>query len=211
MTDYSGYYIKDLLEAIEEGCQKIGEKRDYVKYLLSMEQAESVEKLIEIYDNIYKLLFVFTYGYTFPHDWYKPESGGYHKQHLVELLNRYFNDNIERLSKESGYLSREMLAFFIANLRECINAGIVQSKMMEKRLDEEKAVFLEIGNAGKTQYRARKGIESMSKMDRRYEPAIKIYNRFSTLLALKGRIFDVSEIAFAKDNGIDYNISLVSR
>lgn len=31
MTDYSNYYFKDLLEAIEEGCQKIGEERDYIK------------------------------------------------------------------------------------------------------------------------------------------------------------------------------------
>lgn len=26
MADYSEYYFKDLLETIEEGCQKIGEK-----------------------------------------------------------------------------------------------------------------------------------------------------------------------------------------
>lgn len=209
MADYSEYYIKDLLEAIKEGCQKIGEKRDFEKYLLSMEQAESVERLIEIYDNIYKLLFVFTYGNTFPHDWYIPENGGYYKPHLVELLNRYFNDNIERLSKKYKYIPDVELTFYIANLRECINAGIVQSKMMERSIKADKFPFKTLGNACKTQYDARKGIETMYRLSSKYGSAINIYKKFSALLAIKGRIFDVSEIAFAKDHDIDYEASIV--
>ena len=49
----------------------------------------------------------------------------------------------------------------------------------------------------------------MYRLSSKYGSAIKIYKKFSALLAIKGRIFDVSEIAFAKDHDIDYEASIV--
>lgn len=206
MQEYSNYYFKDLLEAIEEGCQKIGEKRDFVRYLLSMENAESIEKLVEIYDNIYSLLAVFTYGWkSAPKDWYKPESGGYYKPHQIELLNRYFNDNILSLFKQHPCPTKEQVVPYIANLRVCINSSIIQQKILEKGFVDKEKLLSKLGNTRELQYTIRKDIEKIYKQDAQYPRLIQKYRSLSTMLAYYGRVFDVAEIAFAKEHEIDYD------
>ena len=133
MSDYSQHPYRDLLEFIDNGCKQLGEERDFAQILLSMEQAESIEQLIKIYNNIYKLLAAAFFGTRkLPHGWYKPETWGYSNEYLIEELNYCLNDNILKWFNSQNSKTKELCLKCISNLRESKNTSAIEGILFKE-------------------------------------------------------------------------------
>ena len=62
MADYNNYMYKRMLSYIERRSKELNDDRDYIGYILSMEHAESIEKLIKMYNSCFKVLAYLFFG-----------------------------------------------------------------------------------------------------------------------------------------------------
>lgn len=194
MIDYSQHPYKKLLEFIETGCQKTNEERDYVKFLLSMEQAESIEDLVKILNIIFKLLAVIHFGKTvLPQGWYKYTKWGLDNIYVIDLFS-FFNENILRwcISQKRSKVLNDLC---IANLRDGRNqykiaeeiTGVTHSKFDDliskiERIRIKYSMFLiEFYRHGKS----------------------SVLKRYIGDLVYYGRILDITEEKTAKECLID--------
>lgn len=213
MDDFNPELYRRLSDFIERGCKQQNIEKNYVEYLFSMEQAESIEKLVKIYNNIFKLLAVIYYGgRNVPYNWYIYERWENEPREMVEELNQYFNDNILRWFKRQGYPSKEKCALCIINLRECKKDGYIA-------YIERKIMNVANGNTPKDIYtlahwRVRyheqiKEINRLGKADNTYGANIHYFKCFSKLLAANKHVFDVIEESFAQQHKVNYTELLV--
>ena len=207
MDSYQYHRYHRLLDFIENGCKRRNEERDFVNYLLSMEKAESIEKLVAIYNNIFKLLAVIIYDTNkMPPNWYVVEHMGVGNAYLFKDLVCYFNENILRLYKGYEKPTEEQLISCLVNLRECDNIKLVQEKLLEGLDADADIEFYESLVAEiSLQYRKRNNIERFGKTCINYDWQANLYRDTSKELGGYGRIFDVAEEAFGKEYGFDYN------
>ena len=204
MANYSNHPYGKLLTHIENGCQQLKEERDYVGYLLSMERAESIEKLIKIYNNIFKLLAYIFYGnLNFPYYWYHPETWGKDNCALAEDLNCFLNENILKWYQRQGIATEQQGYLCLSNLRESENAEDIQNQILEryarfhKDEDEKISPLLPIIQS---HYSQLKQIATKSIKTGMFDSYISC----SKVLAGHGRIFDVVETQFGEDYKISY-------
>ena len=207
MDELNPELYKRLFEYIENGCKQHNIERDCVKYLISMEQAESIEQLIKIYNNIYKLLAIIFYGgENVPYDWYKHEYWGYEPHEMVEELTQYLNENILKWVKRLDYLKKVHYSLSIINLRECQNTEYIQETILNLAGDGAPD---NIKTLAAWRQHHHISLLEFNKRGRRQGNTLCDYMHYSKLLVANGRIFDVIEEAFAKQNNIDYNDLLV--
>jgi hypothetical protein len=202
MVDYSNHPYVKLLTHIEKGCQRLKEERDFIGYLLLMEHAASIEILIKIYNNIFKLLAQISYGtLDFPNYWYLSENWGHNNHILVDDLNCFLNENILKWYNRQEIPTEQQSILCLSNLRESENAEDIQNKILERysiyhsKEDEKISPLFQMI---KMHYYQMKQIATNSKFG-----FTQGYITNSKILAGYGRIFDVAEIFF----GNDYNIS----
>jgi len=209
MDELNPELYKKLFEYIENGCKQHDIEKDYVKYLLSMEQAESIEQLIKIYNNIFKLLaFIFYGSKNVPYNWYLYECWGYKPHRVVTELQEFYNDSILKWYKKQNNPTEEQCILCIVNLRECPNTENRQKEILEIAAGNvAESVYSLVSWRGQ-HYQTRIKIGKVSSFYNKQD-LLNDYKRFSQLLAANGRIFDVVEEAFAKQHNIDYNELLV--
>ena len=208
MSDYSQYSYRDLLQYIDEYRQQNNKERNYVKYLLSMEHATTLEELITIFNNIFKLLVNISFGNKrVPYNWYLYECWSVRDATLVEQLRDCLNENILNWIKNQNNPTTESYLHCIINLRESPNRVHIQQEIVN--LCEE-----DVGNEVRTydyfkrfQYEFRIDLDKPSKSPMR-NTLQKQFEKYSIELAEKGYIFDVVEITFGKKHGIDYDTIL---
>lgn len=203
MTDYSQHPYKNLLDHIESGCQQINESRDFVEYLLSMEQAESIDELTKILNNVIKLLAVIFYGRKIlPNDWYLYDCWGrVPANHVRELFN-FYNDNILLWYKRQENPTIEQCTSCIVNLRHSSNTTIIQDEILELAGDN-KAENIDFKiNVRDGHYETRIKIDKAGLYSHNY---LKIYKSRSMILGNCGHIFDSIEIAFGKKYDLNYD------
>ena len=84
MTDYSKYPYSRMLQYIEKEVLN-WERKNHIDYILSMENAETMEKLIDIYNHVFQYLAILFFGTKkVPRDWYIVETWGYKNEYLLE-------------------------------------------------------------------------------------------------------------------------------
>lgn len=205
MIDYSKHPHKRLLAFIESGCQRIDEKRDLVGYLLSMEQARSINKLLAVYNNIYKLIAGIILGTKdLPEKWYVIETLGIDNAYLFEELNQYFNENVLNLFKKIQYQFQvEKVGLYIANLRECYNTFGIQYMILRVVEEDYSKQYKTLRKTISDHYRLRKKIELYSNYNN--DNFVKSYIDNSKILAYYGRVFDIAEISTGHLYGIRYD------
>lgn len=202
MSDYSQHPYRDLLEFIDNGCKQLGEERDFAQILLSMEKAESIEQLIKIYNNIFKLLAAAFFGTRkLPHDWHRPELWGYRHGKLAVDLNDYLNINILKWYNSQQEPSYEQCMCCLANLHESHNVDTIGEELYKKITPNVENEDNEILYVRSRHYALRKELEKYctNRTVKKGE-----YISCSKYLAAHGRIFDVSEITFGKYQHITY-------
>ncbi len=199
MTDYSQYPYRRMLHYIEKRSKELGKSRDYVQYVLSMEQAESMEKLIDIYNHVFQLLAIlFFETRKVPSGWYNPETWGYNNEYLLEELNCCLNENILRWFKRFDAPTNEQSLSALSNLRSSKNVRSIQKEILKVSTPEaDKGVSTLLYN--------RERLDEMRNVRKYFS-----YNKYDYLycsgyLAAHGHIFDIIEISFAKDHNISYD------
>ncbi len=210
MDELNPELYKKLFEYIENGCKQHVIEKDYVKYLLSMEQAESIEQLINIYNNIYKLLAIIFYGSkNVPNSWYKHEYWGVEPHSIVLDLSQFFNENLLSWFKRQSNPTVEKCSLCITNLRECINSGYIERRVLSIAGETNAKSINVWSNWRRLHHECLLEINKLDKYGKHYVSLISKYKVCSIELASCGRIFDVVEEAFAKQHNIDYNELLV--
>lgn len=202
MNDYSKYQYGNLLNYIDEGCKRIGEERDFVQYILTMDKVESIGELIKRYNNIYKLIAVIFFGsHKLPARWYVPETWGYYKRYLVDDLNLCLNENIWKWFRRQENPTPEICKICVANLRNSDKMISVENGFLNEYVKKE-SVILTLLNVQSNHYNLMKRIQKEGLNNNNLKGE---YIQYVQFLAVHGRIFDVAEISFGKDNGISYD------
>ena len=203
MKDYSDHQYGRLLLNIENKCKQLGEERDFVNYLLSMENANSLEELIKIYNNVFKLLAYLFFGTKdVPHNWYIPETWGRYNFYYVEDLNGFLNENILKCYTRLKDPTSEQCIMFLSNLRENDNIKEIKEAILANTPKVDENLALKVLSTRNLHNLRRKEIEKDSSNKTKY---IETYIQNSRCLAAYGRIFDVAELAFGKANHIVYD------
>ena len=202
MADYSAYPYGRMLSYIERRCMELGDNEKYIEYILSMEQAESIERLIKMYSSCYKVLAYLFFGTKkLPNEWYKPETWGYSNEYLIEELNYCLNDNILKWFNSQNSKTKELCFKCISNLRESKNTSAIEGILFK-----ELTHYIDDANKGILYFRSRH--YTLRKELESYCPNKTVrmndYIYCSSYLAGHGRIFDIAEIKFAKERNITY-------
>lgn len=208
MGDYSHYSYCRLLEHLEEKGKQYSDRRNYAEYLLSMNEADSIDSLIKIYNNVFKLLAILFYGTDkLPSNWYVVETWGYNRAYLLEELNDCYNQNLLVLYKRIEAPTLEQFYTFIANLKKSDNYSDIEEQII-------KCSNLDINKESSKIASIRRSIQCLSKRtnsafvcdDDLRKQSISAF----TFLGSNQRIFDVREFYYAKRSNIDY-ISIIAK
>lgn len=198
MTDYSKYPYGQMLSYVERRCKELNEDKNYVEYILSMERAESIERLIKLYGNCYKVLAYLFYGSkTIPSNWFVTDTWGYKNGWLVDELNYCLNENILRWYKRQENITDEQAIMCISNLRNAINTQEIETKILST---SNPNVDCGIGNLSRirnSHHKIRKGFQK-EYIKSNYVPNL-------ACLVAHGYILDAVDTSIGKISCISYD------
>jgi hypothetical protein len=193
MEDYSKYPYQRLLEYIDKKVQQRGADTDLVEYLLTMEHADSIEELVEIYNNTFKnLAILFFDSESLPYNWYDVRTWGYQKEFILTELNYCFNENLFKWFKKQIEPSKELVKKCIFNLRDNENRIEIDEELIKAIPDNDDNIeFYSIRN----EYL---NLLHNNIKNHDYKHCIKI-------MAGCGRIFDAYEVSYGESTGIVFD------
>lgn len=206
MTDDIQYRYRDLLEHLESGSQKLNESIDYAQYLQTMEKADSLKDIMLVFDNVITFQAnIFYNRKNLDGNWYQHEFWGYEPSHHVQELCCYLNENILMWYQRQSAPSGEHLYSCLANLRECKNIDDIAKQLLSTPCPNAGEDAHVITSKVTRHYLTRLDLYKKRKSSIQYPTALNQYKDLSYSLAQYGRIFDVIEVAFGKEHGIDYS------
>ena len=193
MAEYSKYPYQRLLEYIDKKVQQRGADTDLVEYLLTMEHADTIEELVEIYNNTFKnLAILFFDSESLPYNWYDVRTWGYQKEFILTELNCCFNENLLKWFKKQNNPTKELVNKCLVNLRYNDNLIEIGAEIIKSSSDTENQYnIMPIRNRFFSQLYGRIRLED-------YLYCIKY-------LAGNGRIFDIYEIEKSKAVGVVFD------
>ena len=205
MPDNSQYPYTRLLPFIKDGCKQIGEERDFVTYLLSMDQAESIEELVRILNVTFKVLSVIHFGNRkVPSYWYTYSMWGISESDVVRDLFNFFNENILIwYQKQEQNPSMELRALCIANLRNSSNQYKIAEEIIRVKLEENAALISVINREKNNFFSLYSELDSYITNNYKYNEVWAKYKTATKVLAGNGRIFDIIEEEILKKHAID--------
>ena len=187
-----------MLQYIEKRCIELGWS-NHIDYILSMEKAETMEKLIDIYNHAFQYLAILFFGTKkVPRDWYIVETWGYKNDYLLEELNWCLNENILRWFKRQKSPSNELTLSALSNLHKSKNIVIVQNEIL--KISTPQADY-----GVKTLFYIRDKQYDMRRPNSNYRYNKHDYLYCSGYLAAHGHIFDIIENTCGKNLGISYD------
>lgn len=205
MTYYSNHKYRALFAFIEEGCKRTGEERDFVTYLLSMENAASIEELIKILNNIYKLFATFIYGKEkWPKRWYFCEYWGMDNAKYVDVLYQYFNENLLQIFKKIEKPTEVDYIKFIVNFRVCDNILDIEEEMLRDTSEEVMQYLKTYISSRNYHYYRRKTVEKYIDDPSTVSAELNGYKIATKSMLGNGRILDIAEVKFGNMFNIDY-------
>ena len=202
MTDYSQYPYGRMLSYIERRCKELGDDKNYIEYILSMEHAESIERLIKMYGSCYKVLaYLFFGSKKLPHAWYITEIWGYNNGWLIDELSYCLNENILKWYKSQQNVTDEHALKCIANLRYAKNAIAVQNEILKSSNPHVSSGIRHFTHVRSNFYNIRNKIEKgyCTSWEKNY------WISYLRYLAFYGHILDVAEMAFCRSLKIKYD------
>lgn len=128
MADYRNYSFCRLLDFLKLEAKYDKDEVDYVEYLLSMNNAPSIDEMITIYNKVFKKISYYVFCHSIPNNWFITDSWG-NKTYLAYELNKCLNENIFRLYKSLESPTKEDCISCIVNLRECENKTKIQNNI----------------------------------------------------------------------------------
>lgn len=142
MTNFESYSCSNLLKYLDGCYANSTDSTNYASYLLTMKEATSVKKLINIYNEV---LWKFILSYTamndielVPNTWYDINTIPYKAKDYWTELNTYLNQHIKRLYFTNEYTD-ELAFACIANLREAPNCVSIREKIVNNSSENVKS------------------------------------------------------------------------
>ena len=122
------------------------EQKKYAKILYSMYEKSSIEDLIILYDIILERIVIKSFGkeYWDEKDWYNYDNWSDDKYKMVEFLNGYLNEQIDRLSQTCS--SEDYLKFYI-NLKQANNYSEICNNIKSKLLQSGQTLPYDVNSA----------------------------------------------------------------
>ena len=187
---------------IESRCHELGDEKDYINYILSMDRAKSIEDLIKIYNNGYKILaYLFFRSNKLDNNWYITETWGYKNGWLIDELSYCLNENILNWYKRQENISDEIALKCIVNLRYASNTGNVEKEILSHSNPQADGGITNLSRIRNNHFKLRKKISVGSNKCWEKED----YISSCRYLAAHGRIFDIAETKSAKKMGIPFD------
>ncbi len=199
LPDDSQYPHKRLLQYIKEECEQRNERRDYLQYLLSMEDADSIEKMISIYND-----FILFFADIQPEKrnvspkWYMYLGWLRQKRNIISDLDAFLNDCILKWVSRQEECTYDQYIHSLTNLREGINATKIENEILQKSGITKNRDIVTLLSRKAEQNQLRLKIENGSKN----QELIRRYKNLSYFLAEYGRLFDIAEIELGREHGI---------
>lgn len=122
------------------------EHKKYAKLLYSMYEKSSIEDIMIIYDTILERIVIKTFGkeYWNDNDWYNYDNWSNECYQMVEFLNGYLNEQIDRLSQTCS--PEEYLKYYI-NLRQANNYSEICNDIKYKLLQSGYSLPYDVNSA----------------------------------------------------------------
>lgn len=202
MENYSKYSCSHMLKYIEERSRELG-RDNHIDYFLSMQNVNSIEELMEIYNNLFKFLAILFFGTNkVPKKWYVPEiSNCYNRTLYIEELNTYSNECILKWFRRQKSPTDKQALICISNLRNSNNTFGIENEIIKATKNKTDIDFNRLIGSRNNQYELRKKLEGACDYRKIHESE---YLKLTRYLAAHGRILDAAEIYFAEDEGIKY-------
>ena len=135
MSKYQSYSCSNLLEYLDNWYANDTDRTNYAKYLLTMQETNTINKLINIYD---KVLWKFILQYNgfgkadlVSDTWYNINDLSDDTKVYWKSLNVFLNENIKRLFDSQDYTDKLSLEC-ITNLREASNCDGIRKEILSK-------------------------------------------------------------------------------
>lgn len=128
MSDYSKYSYRRLLDFLVLENKYDKEGVDYAEYLLTMNDALTIEDILAIYNKVFEKIAYYVFCHSLPDYWFITDSWG-NKTYLVYELNKCLNENINRMYESLESPTKEDCISCIVNLRECENKTETQNNI----------------------------------------------------------------------------------
>lgn len=136
MSDYSKYSYRRLLDFLVLENKYDKEGVDYAEYLLSMNNASSIDDMLIIYNKVFEKISYYVFCHSIPDYWFITESWG-NKTYLAYELNNCLNENIIRMYESLESPTKEDCISCIVNLRNCDNKTMIQNNIfLHKHFDD---------------------------------------------------------------------------
>ncbi|MBR3455094.1 MAG: zinc ribbon domain-containing protein [Bacteroidaceae bacterium] len=197
----------NLVNHIYRICTKYNIKRKRIQDILSMRRAESIETLIQKFNDVFELLaYDFYNGRDFPPNWYQHEYWGNLFTNHVEDLYQCLNENIVRWFEKQEKPTIEQCTSCIVNLRECSNKKGMQNSILSVAGENVASDIDHLIRLRERYHYMRLGFYQKTRMNSQFDSDSfrKKYIDLSNTMAASGHVFDVIEKAFAKEYAIDY-------
>ena len=120
MVNYNYYTYSKLLYFLHEGYKKYPTFGNYAEHLLSMKEANSIVRMIEIYDRVVYIIPYYLYGPdNIPNDWFLYEKWKDNSSYLAYELNSCLNESILSFYRSITNPPEHFRYSCIVNLRHC--------------------------------------------------------------------------------------------
>lgn len=161
-------------------------------------RAESIERLIKLYGNCYKVLAYLFYGSkTIPSNWFVTDTWGYKNGWLVDELNYCLNENILRLYKRQENITDEQAIMCISNLRNAINTQEIETKILSTSNPNVDCGIENLSRIRNSHHKIRKGFQK-EYIESNYVPNL-------ACLVAHGYVLDAVDTSIGKISCISYD------
>lgn len=201
MANYNSYPYSRMFSFIERKCDILNDEKNYIKYILSMEYANSLDELIKIYNNSYKILaYLFFENKRLPKNWYVTETWGHDNNWLLDDLNFCLNENILNWIRKQNMPTESQALACLANLHDSKNTNYVQNQILSIVVPK---VYKGIEHLS----RVRSNLTNIRKLIEKGARDLRVKSQYISncrYMSGNGRIFDIAEISVGNDIGINF-------
>ena len=134
MSNYESYSCAKLLCYLESIYEHDTDRTNYAKLLLTMQEANSVKALMNIYDKVLWKFIQEYYGHYVSETWYDINNVSSEAKDYWRSLNAFLNENIKRIFDSQEYSDKLSLCC-LTNLRESWNCISIWQDILSKSSD----------------------------------------------------------------------------
>lgn len=208
MTEF--YYNTTLEQFFKDWYPHDTDSTDYVQLLRSMNDDNSINKLVKKHDKLLDKIQSFQYRLsTKPNDWYRYDY--YNDSMLWVELDFFLNKQIERVFNGYNEITEDMQLQCLVNLKPAMNRNAIIQNILPKCSEPVRNVYEELKTSIKYKEETLKILSQYDIGTNGYKTNKLSYIQSMKKLIKKGYIKDSRDSAFENNVGIGYFPDLSSK